>query len=384
MENFIFHNPTKLFFGRGQTSGLGEELFSKGFRKVLLIAGSGSIKEKNSCYREVTDSLIKSGIEWVECWGVRPNPELSKVKSAMELARKNDIDAVLGVGGGSVIDTAKAVAAGFYADDVWDLFKNKTIVEKALPVLTVLTLSGTGTEMNPFAVITKEDSLHKWNIKGPALYPLASFVDPSFQKSLSWQQTACGAVDAISHIMEFYFTEAFSVTTLSLSGSLIKSIIRSADELKENPGSYQARSDLAWASTLALNGTSGAGLGWGDWSAHYIEHALSAYRPEISHGEGLGVIFPAWIEYVYEKTNARNFQTWAAEVWGVDSLERGVRAFRNKLRQWGMPLGLKDLKVEKGLVKEIADKALEYGELGALRVLKAKDIETVLKKSYSV
>lgn len=382
MKDFDLHIPTKILFGKGKFKLLGESIRQHGCEKIILIAGGGSIKDKNSAYEDVTRGLENGGIRWSECWGVRPNPTLAKVLECIDLARAEEVDGVLGVGGGSVIDTAKAVAAGVMVDDVWDLFSAKKPVYSALPVFAGLTLSGTGTEMDPFAVITKEDSLHKWNISGPALYPRLSAIDPALQMSLPWKETACGAVDALSHIMEFYFAGVFSETTLSVNEALTRSIVRVTDALKNSPRDYDLRADLAWASTLALNGISGAGQDGGDWATHYIEHAVSAYRPEVAHAEGLGVIFPAWISYVHEKTGDEVFSRWAREVWGVSEVKRGVSALRSKLREWEMPLTLSELGIERDDLGKIASKASEYGQLGYIHTLGEKEIMDILVEAW--
>jgi len=300
MRNFEFHNPTKLVFGKDTIRQIGEEIRRRGHHYVLMIAGGGSIK-RNGVYDAVVRSLNRAGIRWDECWGVQPNPVLSKVEEMAGVAKKAGVDAVLGVGGGSVLDSAKAVAAGYYVDDVWSLFEKKEPVARALPIYSVLTLSAAGSEMNGYAVITKEDEKKKWPIGGPALFPQVSVVDPSVQSTLPWEQTVNGAVDTISHIQELYFPGRDAETTLALDESLMRTVVRVTDRLREEPGDYAARASLAWASTMALNGAAGAGLGDGDWATHALEHGLSGVHPEIAHGTGLGILFPAWILYCQDQ-----------------------------------------------------------------------------------
>jgi len=309
MQNFDFMNPTKLVFGKNTMSRIGEEIKYGGYGKVLMIAGGGSIR-KNGVYDQVTESLKASGIEWFEVWDVRSNPVLGKVREMIELAKQAECDAILSVGGGSVIDSGKTVSAGYYMDDIWQAFESQNPVMEALPHYTVLTISATGSEMNMVAVLTNEKEKKKWAILGPALYPKVSIIDPSVQASLPWSQTVNGAVDALSHIMEYYFVGGESETTLALDESLSRTIIRMTDQLRENPDDYESRANLAWAATLAFNGISGVGQGMGDWASHGIEHSLSAVNPDIPHGAGLGVIFPAWIEHC-QKQNPAIFKRWA-------------------------------------------------------------------------
>jgi len=379
MKNFTFHNPTRLIFGTGTIGLIGEEIARNGHKLVLLIAGGGSIK-KTGVYDQVVESLRKADRRWEECWGVQPNPVLSKVREMIQQARRLGVDAILAVGGGSVIDSAKAVAAGYYVDDVWQLFERDEPVTRALPLYTVLTLSATGTEMNCYAVVTNEAEKKKWAIGGPALYPRVSVVDPSVQVHLPWKQTVNGAVDSISHILEHYFLGG-GETTLALDESLLRTIVQVTDRLQQNPSDYEARASLAWASTLALNGISGAGLGDGDWTTHALEHGLSGAHPEIAHAEGLAVLFPAWILYCQD-ANPPLFQRWARNVWGASTVEAAVEAYRNKLRSWQAPVTLKELGIQKQELKEIAQLAYDVGNHGVVKRLELADFERILESAY--
>lgn len=378
VENFDFHVPTKLIFGRDTVPRIGAELARDRVKKVLLIAGGGSIK-KNGVYERTVRSLEEAGIERLEVWGVRPNPVLSKVREMIDLARQSKIKAVLAVGGGSVIDSAKAVAAGIcMGEDVWRLFEKKEPVTQALPIYSVLTISATGTEMDPYAVVTNEEEKKKWNIAGPALYPRVSILDPSVQATLPWDETVNGALDALSHIMEQYFMGGDSETTLALNESLSRSIIRMTDRLQSDPKNYEARANLAWAATLALNGISQAGQGTGDWATHGMEHGLSALYPEIAHGAGLGVLFPAWIHYC-QNVDTGLFRRWAQNIWDADSVENGIRAMRGKIKSWGHPTALSELGVPESRIREIARNTVLYGMTGNAKTLTEEDIVHILK-----
>ena len=325
MENFTFYNPTRIIFGKDTVEQIGGVIKEAGFRRVLLVTGGGSIR-KNGVYDAVSQSLREAGINWAEAWGVRPNPVLSKAQEIIELAKTEQVEAVLAVGGGSVIDTAKSVAAGVLVPDIWAAFERRVEVTRALPIFVVLTMSGTGSEMDPLAVLTHEGEVKKWVLRSPALFPRASIIDPTVQYSLPWHQTVNGAIDALTHVMEFYFLGTWEETTLALDEALMRTIISMTHRLQKNPRSYEARANLAWAASLALNGLTGVGLREGDFATHRIETAMSAVFPEIAHGAGLGVLFPAWIEYLKDY-NAPHLWPLGQEYLG--SRQRGSRGRAN-------------------------------------------------------
>lgn len=377
MNNFIFQNPTQILFGKGTIPQIGKEMASRGQKKVLLLAGGGSIRE-NGVYEQTVESLQEAGIAFVECWGVQANPVIQKVYEAVALCKAEEVDAVLAVGGGSVLDSAKAVACGVYLKDAWNAFEKTEPVTKALPLYTILTLSATGSEMNGYAVITRPEEHKKWAIGSSLLYPVVSIVDPTVQITLPWRQTVCGGVDALSHIMEFYFIGHPSDSTLALNTALSRNIVEAVDHLQVNPNDYQARANLAWGSTLALNGISGIGLNGGEWSTHTLEHAVSAHHPEVAHAEGLAVLFPAWIEYC-QSANPDTFAHWARAVWDSESVEEGVAAFRDRLRQWEAPVTLGDLGIQKEEIPQLADTAMLLAPIGTLRPLEREDVVNILE-----
>jgi len=380
MQSFDWLNPTKLIFGKDTINRIGEEIKTQNVSKVLLIAGCGSIKT-NGTYETVINSLGRIGIEWFELWSVKPNPVLSKVNEAIEIIRKNDIQAVLAVGGGSVIDTAKAAAAGSFMENVWDIFESKLSVQvrKALPIFIVLTISASGSEMSPFAVITNEEKRQKWDIMGSALYPKISIIDPSVQGKLPWYQTFNGAIDAMSHIMEYYFSaDASSETTLSVSEALLRTIIKVTDRLYTDPTEYESRASLAWATTLALNGTSAAGMGNGDWASHRIAMGLSAIDPSIAHGAGLAVIFPAWITYCSDAA-PELFKRWAKMVWNCESVDGAVDALKTKINHWRGPASFRELGVSHAQLEIIAHTISDFGVIGSVKKLNEQDVKKILE-----
>ena len=383
MRDFVFQNPTKIIFGRGKISNLGEEV-KKYASKVLLVYGRKSIKE-NGVYDEVTASLKKSGITFVELSGVKPNPVLSKVKEGIEIARKEKVEAIVAVGGGSVIDTSKTIAAGFYYDgDIWDAFVGKYKVEKSLPIFVVLTISATGSEMNGGAVITNEETKQKFSFWTNSSYPKVSILDPSVQFTLPKIQTLNGAADAISHVLELYFDGSKNTLIVDeISEGIIRTIISSTEILINEPDNYNARANLVWSATLALNGINGTGRNGGDWSSHAIEHSLSALY-DISHGSGLAVVFPAWMRYVYKEDVAK-FARFARKVFNVSSSDdesaalQGIEKLKGWYKQIGLPVTLADVNVPEDEVEKVVENASMRTPFGKLKRLYPDDVREILK-----
>lgn len=379
MINFTFYTPTRVLFGVGRIKEIGSEIKKSNVKKVLLVAGGGSIK-KNGVYDTVIASLQEQGIDWVELWGVVPNPVLSKVMEGISLAKESGVDGVLAVGGGSVIDTAKAIASGIYLDDVWASFLGKEKIKQALPLFVVLTISATGSECNGNFVITNEETKQKLGNHSPLVYPKVSIIDPSVQRTLPWNQTANGACDALSHIMESYFSGGGNETTLYVDEALTKAIIDATDKLMLNEDDLEARANLAWAATLALNGVSAAQLK-GDWASHDIEHAISALHPEVAHSAGLAVVFPAWITHVW-KENEPTFRRWARNVWDTDDVLTAVERLKSTYKRWGLPISLRELNLEKSEIPAIAQNATQLGKLGTVKELAQEDVEKILEIAY--
>ena len=382
MEDFTFHNPTKIVFGKGTVSKIGEETKNHGIKKVLFLYGRGSIK-RNGVYDQVVESLKKNEITWTEVYGVKPNPVLSKVHEAVKKAREENVEGILAVGGGSVIDSAKAIAAGFYYEgDIWDAFIGKYKIEKALPIFTVLTISATGSEMNGNAVITNEKTNQKYAFSSKHVYPKVSIIDPTVQFTLPKEQTVYGAVDAIAHVFEYYFDGSQCLIQDRISESLVKTIMEMTEILIENPRDYEARANFAWCATLALNGLTEAGSKGGDWSSHAIEHSLSALY-DIAHGAGLAIILPAWMKYVYRE-NMKKFERFSKEIFGLEGsgeelILKGIEKFKAWLKKVGAPVSLKDVGIPEEDIEKIADNASMREPFGKLKKLYRKDILEILK-----
>ncbi len=376
MENFVFHNPCRVIFGKGMIGRIGSEIKGLGHHKILLLAGQGSIR-KNGVYQQAAKSLRSAGIKWAEVWGVRANPVLSKVEEAVKVAREQKVSAILAIGGGSVIDSAKSAAAGFYLSEIWDAFEGVTEIKRALPLFTILTLSATASEMNQWAVLSKPDEKKKWAIGAEVLIPKVTVIDPSVQISLPWKQTVNGAIDAISHIMENYFVGTDQEVSMGICESLIRTIIEMTDLLQTQPRDYSARANLVWAATMAHNGISAVALKGGDWSAHKIEHGISALHPEIAHGTGLAIVFPAWIKYM-ERYNRKTFQRWAQVIWSAHSADSAVGKMKTKYSKWGAPVSLTEIGISETEIPAIAENAYRMKPIGVIKKLSLKDIKAIL------
>jgi len=384
MENFVFYNPTKLVFGKNTVEQIGDYLKKDKIKKVLLLAGGGSIK-KNGVYEKVVRSLIENSIEKVEVWGVRSNPVVSKVREAIDVARKEKVDAILAVGGGSVIDSGKAAAAGvMYEGDVWDFYQGKATPKDALPLYTILTLSATGTEMNGGTVVTNEELLEKFSFWSVHTFPKVSIVDPEVQYSLPPHQTVNGAVDAISHVMEYYFDGAKRTDLIDrVDESIILTLMETTEALLNDPKDYDARANFALSTTLALNGISGLGHRGGDWSSHAIEHALSALNPEVAHGAGLAVVFPAWMKYVY-KANPTKFRRFGRTIFRLKNSTptQAIDALERWYKKIGAPTTLKELGFKREDIETLTEIAAKTVPMGKLVKLEKEDIRKILEIAY--
>ncbi|QAT39905.1 iron-containing alcohol dehydrogenase [Clostridium sp. JN-9] len=386
MQNFTFISPTKIIFGKDTESLLGNEV-KQYSSNVLLCYGGGSIK-KTGVYDKVINSLKHSNVNYTELSGIRPNPRLSLVYQGIKLCRENNINFIIGVGGGSVIDTAKAIAVGVpYNGDVWDFYTGKQEVTKALPVGDILTIPATGTEASNSSVITNEQGLFKKGINSDLIRPVFSILNPELTFTLPAYQTACGACDMMAHIMERYFTNEPNVDlTDRLSEAALKTIINNTPLVLKNPKDYNARAEIMWAGTLAHNGLMGTGR-VEDWASHKIEHELSAIY-DIAHGAGLSIIFPAWMKYVY-KHNIKRFVQFAVRVWDVNlsfdneeaiALE-GIRRITEFFKNIGLPVTLTDAGIPQDRIEEMADKCTssDTNTLGNFVTLHKQDIINIYK-----
>lgn len=354
MNDFTFFNPTRIEFGADKEQRIGQHLAEHGIKKVLLCYGSERIK-REGLFAVVSQRLSENGIEWVELGGIVSNPVISKVREGIALAKQHQVDAILSVGGGSVLDSAKAIAAGVcYAGDVWDLFVGKASVDSALPLFAILTLAATGSEMNPGAVVTNEDTRQKFFISSPALFPKVSIVNPALMRSVSRDYLVYSASDVIAHLIEVYFTAAVHPKLQSrLVESLICTVIETTEALLENPNDDDARAQFAWAATLALNGLTSSGTAGFSFPNHAIEHSLSALF-NVPHGAGLSVVMPAWMKW-FQNRNPEQFKRFAGEVFGVITAADGIAALEKWFNKIGTPTRLSQLGIQESDLPTIVD-----------------------------
>ncbi len=383
MQAFTFHNPTHIIFGGGMVSQIGEQAKQFG-NKVLLVYGKNSIKE-NGIYDLVIDSLEKAGMDVIEFAGVKSNPVLSHLRAGISIAKKEKPDVIVAVGGGSVLDESKAIAAGAKTDkDVWDFFTNKTVIEDALPVLTLLTMAATGSEMNPTGVITNEETLQKFEISSPHLYPKTSILDPTVLYSVTEEYTAFSAVDAISHIIEGYFTSIDSHTPIQdrLVEGLVLSIMESCEASLENPEDYQARATFMWAATLALNGVPVSGIGDFSFPNHMIGHSLSAIY-DISHGASLSIVIPGWMKYA-SQSSPKKFAQFAERIFNItegspkETAERGIEALHIWFDKIKSPTHLSDAGISEQDIPRIAQNAVMLAKKWEMKAYSKEVIEEIL------
>ena len=381
MNNFTYYNPTKIEFGKEKENNIGEYLKQSGIKKVLLHYGEGSIK-KNGLYEKIIASLNKNNIEFEELSGVVSNPLLSKVNEGIKLAKENNIEAILGVGGGSVADSAKAIAVGArYDGDVWDFFINKAQITEALPVFTVMTLSATASEMNGNSVIINDETKQKYSIASVLVNPVVSVINPELMSTVSKEYLAYSAVDVISHCIEVYFTASTHPYFNSrVVEAIINTVIETTEILLENPNDYDARAEFAWAAIQGLNGLTPAGTEGGSFPNHMIEHSLSALY-NVPHGAGLAVVIPAWMKW-YKEQNISQFKRFSKEIFNSEDKNIGIE----KLEQWfskiGAPVTLKELNIPRDGIEELAINANGLANVwGFGELYPTKSIIEILEKA---
>ncbi|CAM3518695.1 iron-containing alcohol dehydrogenase [Brevibacillus invocatus] len=384
MNNFVYRNPTELIFGRGQLSVLEAKAKQLG-STVLLVYGGGSIK-RSGLYDKVVSQLQAAECRVIELSGVEPNPRLNTVKKGIELCRQEGVEWILAVGGGSVIDAAKAVAVGVpYEGDVWDFYTRKAVAESALPLGTVLTLAATGSEMNRGSVITNWETQEKFG--GTCTFPTFSILDPENTFTVPRDQTIYGICDIMSHVFEQYFSHTTEIPLQTrFAESIMKTVIENAERVLENPEDYDARANILYCGTMALNGTLPVGVDT-DWATHSIEHAVSAVY-DIPHGGGLAIIFPQWMRYVYRENVAR-FVRFAVEVWNVDPAGKtddevalaGIEATAAFFARIGAPTRLADYKIGDDQLEVMAQKATPFGPIGRFKPLGSEDVAEILRMS---
>ena len=388
MNNFKFYSPTYFVFGKGEENNTGKYVKRFGGTRVLIHYGGGSVVRSGLLDR-VKASLTADGITFVELGGVKPNPRSGLVYEGIELCKREGVDFVLAVGGGSTIDSAKAIAIGaLYDGDFWDFYSGKP-TRAALPVGTVLTIAAAGSEGSNGSVITKEEGMLKRSAGGDAIRPKFSIMNPELTETLPAYQTACGITDIMAHLLERYFTNTkdVEVTDRVIEGLLL-TMVNEAPKVIANPHDYEARANIMWAGMMAHNNCCGVGREQ-DWASHDMEHELSALY-DCAHGAGLAVVFPAWMEYNMDHDIMR-FAQIATRVWGCNmdfahpeaTAKAGIEAFRAFLKSIGMPQTLGELGGKAEDIPYLAHTAAygngNGGTLGSFVVLKEEDMANIYK-----
>ena len=386
MNSFIYDIPTKVYFGEGQLGNLGAELKRFG-RRVLLTYGGGSIK-RIGLYDKVMEELRSADLEVYELSGIEPNPRIDSVREGVRMCKEHSIDVLLAVGGGSTIDATKFMAAGACVEhDAWEFFgANAKPIEHALPIVTILTLSATGSEMDSGGVISNIETGDKLGRMAPAMQPKVSFLDPTLTYSVSRYQTACGAADIMSHIIEVYFNMNKDLYMLDcVMEGLMKSVVRFAPVAVQEPENYEARANLMWCSSWAINGFINGGKRKA-WSCHPMEHELSA-KYDITHGLGLAILTPRWMRYCLDETNVERYVSFGVNVFGIDKdmapMAIAEEAITRMERWLFEELGLQRTFTEVGIKREdfehMAAKACRYGDIRGFKTLTPNDVVRIFE-----
>ena len=385
MRNFRLNMPTEIFFGRNQIEVLSKQLKKDGVKSVLLAYGHGSIK-RSGLYDKIISILNENSVKITELAGIDPNPRITSVAKGAELCRENKVDLIIAAGAGSVIDCCKAIAAArYYNGDPWDFFIRKTSVKKALPICAILTLAATGSEMNGGCVLTNEKTQEKLPMGSVRLKPKFSILDPTYTFTLPKNQTVAGIADIMSHVFEQYFSYPEAALQDYMSEAVLKTVIENAPIVLEEPENYDARANIMWAGTVALNGLLELGKD-GDWATHMIEHELSA-KYDITHGVGLAILTPSWMKKVIDEKNCAKFAKYGRNVWGItekDDMKAGLQAIDKTagfFKSLGLPQKLSEIGIDGSKFEEMAASALKNSRIGTFKELNKEDIVEIYRMS---
>ena len=386
MQNFDYQTPTRLIFGKGVVEKLPEVLAPLG-KKVLLTYGGGSIK-KIGLYQKVLE--LMKGFEIVELSGIQPNPKYDpSVLDGVRLCKENGIEVILAVGGGSVLDCSKAIAAGAcYDGDPWDLISYKVKAQAALPIVDIITLAATGSEYDCGGVISRTETNDKIGYMDEHLFPTASFLDPTYTFTVSRKQTAAGIADAMNHTIEQYFTEDSTLLNDGFCESMLRSLMVNGRKCLENPEDYTARAEMMFCCTLGCNGILSMGSSYSGWPCHGIEHALSAYY-DITHGEGLAIITPPWMRHILSERTLERFVKYGVNVFGIDAsldkweiANKAIDATYDFFKSIGIPMSLHEVGIDDSRLDEMAHHiAINEGLENAYVPLDEKAIKEILVAS---
>ncbi len=388
MNNFIYNIPTKVYFGENQLQkNLGQEIKKYG-EKVLLVYGGGTIK-KIGLYQDIIQELQDFNIEVYEFSGIEPNPRHTSINKAASICKEKDIDVILGVGGGSVIDSCKIIAAGRYYDgDIWDFVAKKAEIQKALPIITILTLAATGSEMNTTSVISNIETNEKKSVKSPLTLPKVSFLDPTITYSVNKYQTACGSCDILSHILETYFSRNNGLYMLdTVMEGLMKTVIKYSKIAYNQPKNYEARANLMWASSWAINGFARMDRQPNIWVCHLLEHQLSAFY-DITHGLGLAILTPRYLRYMLNENTVDRYYQFGVNVWNIDEslpkmevAEKSIECLEKLLyKDLELTNNLSDLNIDERHFEEMANRICSNGIVEGFMDIDKEDIMEIFKE----
>lgn len=384
MKDFTYNIPTKVFFGEKSINNLGSEI-NKYSHNILIVYGSERIKT-SGLFDKVSEELNKFNISYKELPGIKPNPNIESVRVGIKIMNEHNLDFVLAIGGGSVIDAAKGITAGAASGvDPWKFCKREASVKKAFPLATILTLAATGSEMNGNSVLSNEDTKEKLYFGSDLVRPVFSILDPTLMYTLPKNQTSAGVVDIFTHVVEQYFdkTDSSGISD-RLSEAIMKTCIQYGRTAIDEPENYEARANLMWASSLALNGLIGYGKSGGDWATHGIEHELSAAY-DITHGLGLAIILPNWMNFVLDVENTDRFAMYAENVFGIkrenrfEQAKAGIEATAEFFKSLEVETTLSQIGIDDSKFDHMANQAVQFGNLGGYKSLDANDIKEIYK-----
>lgn len=382
MKNFSYHNPTRIEFGTGKEENIGQYISENGVSKVLVVYGSERIK-KNDLFDKVAKSLNDNNISFEELGGVQSNPLLSKVYEGIKIAKSKGLEAVLAVGGGSVLDSSKSIAAGaVYEGDVWDFFTHKAVANKALKIFDIMTLAATGSEMNNYAVVTKDETKEKFSLRATSVvFPTVSVINPELQASVTKEYLAYSASDIFAHSLDMYLSATYLPEYMAgYVENILKTVMRTTEILLKDAANYEARAEFAWAATQALNFTTFCGVEGNRFDTHFLEHTLSA-EYNIAHGAGLSIIMPAWMQWQKEFQRQR-FEQFAKSMFNVEDADAGIQALKNWYSKIGAPVTLKEGNIPEKDIPMLVDKlSVVAGIWGATGLYTKEMITTVLENA---
>ena len=381
MKDFTYYNPTRIEFGMGKEKNIGKYIAEYGVSKVLIVYGSERIK-KSGLFDTIAKSLIDNGINFEQLGGVQSNPLLSKVYEGIKLAKAKGLEAVLAVGGGSVLDSSKAIAAGAaYEGDVWDFFTYKAVPNKALKIFDIMTLAATGSEMNNYAVVTNDETKQKLSLAGAATFPTVSVINPELQTSVTKEYLVYSAADIFAHSLDMYLSATYLPEFIAGHvENILKTVMRTTEILLVDGNNLEARGEFAWAATQALNFTTFCGVENNRFDTHFIEHTLSA-EYNIAHGAGLSIIVPAWMKW--QKNNLpERFEQFAKNIFNVEGADAGIEALKQWYSKIGTPVTLKEGNIPEEDIPVLVEKLSVVASMWGAESLYTKEmITTVLENA---